>query len=395
MPPRNNTAAPAGAEHITLYVAIEITRKSWVVGIKSPTSERIGMHSLEAADVKGLSDLIERHRAGAERTLGHEVRVLCCYEAGYEGFWLARWLDQAMSIETVVLDPASLLVNRKAKQRKTDRIDARKMVRALLAHDRGDAAVLSRVRIPSVEEEDRKRLLRERRRLVKALTSLTNSIRALLKLHGIFDLNPRAKRFEAQFAEVRTAYGSPLLPRARHEVMRLTERLSLVEQQIAQVEAERDGVARSGAKLSIVDSPEGRDAQAAAKIATLTRLKGIGENDATLLIHEIFYRGFRNRRELASWVGITPTPWTSGDTQRDQGIGGDGPAWIRAALIQMAWRWVRYQPESALCTWFEERTAGSRGRIRRVMIVALARKLLIALWRFSESGLVPSGARLA
>ena len=188
---------------------------------------------------------------------------------------------------------------------------------------------------------------------------------------------------------------TPLLPRARHEVMRLAERLSLVEQQIAQVEAERDGVARSGAKLSIVDSPEGSGAQAAAKIAMLARLKGIGENDATLLIHEIFYRGFRNRRELASWVGITPTPWASGDTQRDQGIGGDGPAWIRAALIQMAWRWVRYQPESALCTWFEERTAGSRGRIRRVMIVALARKLLIALWRFSESGLVPSGARLA
>ena len=120
-----------------------------------------------------------------------------------------------------------------------------------------------------------------------------------------------------------------------------------------------------------------------------------GEGYRPLLIHEIFYRGFRNRRELASWVGITPTPWASGDTQRDQGIGGDGPAWIRAALIQMAWRWVRYQPESALCTWFEERTAGSRGRIRRVMIVALARKLLIALWRFSESGLVPSGAKLA
>ena len=176
--------------------------------------------------------------------------------------------------------------------------------------------------------------------------------------------------------------------------MRLTERLSLVERQIAQVEAERDGVARSGAKLSIVDSPEGSGAQAAAKIAMLARLKGIGENDATLLIHEIFYR-LPQRRELASWVGITPTPWASGDTQRDQGIGGDGPAWIRAALIQMAWRWVRYQPESALCTWFEERTAGSRGRIRRVMIVALARKLLIALWRFSESGLVPSGARLA
>ena len=180
-----------------------------MVGIKGPTSERIGLHSLGAADVEGLKDLVERQRAKAERDLGREVRVPCCYEAGYEGFWLARWLDRSMSVETVVLDPASLLVNRKAKQRKTDRIDARKMVRALLAHDRGDAAVLTRVRIPSVEEEDRKRLIRERRRLVKERTSLTNSIKGLLKLHGVFDLRPRSRNFETKFAEVRTAYGAP------------------------------------------------------------------------------------------------------------------------------------------------------------------------------------------
>ena len=121
----------------------------------------------------------------------------------------------------------------------------------------------------------------------------------------------------------------------------------------------------------------------------------VGENDATVLVHEIFYRGFRNRRGLASWVGMTPTPWASGDGERDQGIGRDGPAWIRAQLIQMAWPWVRHQPQSALSEWFEKRTAGSRGRIRRVMIVALARKLLIALWRFSEAGFVPIGAKLA
>ena len=127
----------------------------------------------------------------------------------------------------------------------------------------------------------------------------------------------------------------------------------------------------------------------------LTRLKGIGPNDATLLTHEVFYRDFRNRRELASWVGIAPTPWASGDMQRDQGIGRDGPAWIRAQLIQMAWRWLRFQPESALSQWFEARTAGAGGRARRIMIVALARKLLIALWRFWETGLVPTGARLA
>ena len=138
---------------------------------------------------------------------------------------------------------------------------------------------------------------------------------------------------------------------------------------------------------------EGSEEQAAVKIAALTRLKSIGENDATVLVHEIFYRRFRNRRELASWVGLTPTPWASGDTQRDRGIDRDGPAWIRAQLIQMAWRWLRYQPESPLSAWFEERTAGSRGRMRKVM-VALARKLLIALWRFAETGLVPTGAKL-
>ena len=177
--------------------------------------------------------------------------------------------------------------------------------------------------------------------------------------------------------------------------MRLAERLTLVERQIAQVEAERDATVRQGEAFAMPEVPEGSEVQAAVKIATLTRLKGIGANDATLLTHEIFCREFRNRRELASWVGMTPTPWASGDTQRDQGISRDGPAWIRAQLIQLAWRWLRHQPDSALCTWFEQRTAGAQGRIRRVMIVALARKLLIALWRFCETGLVPTGAKLA
>ena len=208
--PKERAVTPAGAEDNTLYVAIEISRKSWVVGVKSPASERIGLHSLGAADVEGVRDLIDRQRTKAERALGRELDVLCCYEAGYEGFWLARWLDRTMSVETVVLDPASLLVNRKAKQRKTDRIDAKKMVRALLAFDRGDAAVLSRVRVPSVEEEDSKRLLRERRRLVKERTSLTNSIKGLLKLHGIFDLQPRSNGFRAMFAKVKDCVWVPI-----------------------------------------------------------------------------------------------------------------------------------------------------------------------------------------
>ncbi len=387
MSPRIEPVAPTGAETTTHYGAIEISRKSWVVGLKSPLAEKIGLHTLGAADVAGLKGLLEQHRSRAERALGRGVEVRVCYEAGYEGFWLARWLKQEMDLETVVLDPASLLVNRKAKQRKTDRIDARKMVRALLAYDRGDAAVLSRVRVPSVEEEDRKRLLRERQRLVKERTSLTNAIKGLLKLHGVFDLEPRARDFDVAFAAVTTACGEPFPPQAGQEIERLAERLGLVLRQIETIEADRDAAVHRAAA--------GSKAQANASIAALARLKGIGANDATLLAHEVFYRQFDNRRELASWAGLTPTPWASGDVDRDQGIGRDGPAWIRAQLVQMAWRWVRYQPDSALSQWFQARTADGRGRIRRVMIVALARKLLIALWRYANTGLVPTGARVA
>ena len=392
---RHEPVAPTGAEAITLYVAIELSRKSWVIGLKSPLGEKIGLHTLGTADVAGLRNLLEHHRSRAEQALGREVRVQVCYEAGYEGFWLARWLVQEMAIETVVLDPASLLVNRKAKQRKTDRIDATKMVRALLAYDRGDAAVLSRVRVPSVAEEDRKRLLRERQRLVKERTSLTNAIKGLLKLHGVVGLEPRAGDFDVAFAAVTTACGKPLPPRARREIERLAERLGLVMRQVEAIEAERDAAVPAGAAVRRAEAPAGSAACADASIAALARLKGIGANDATLLTHEIFYRQFRNRRELASWAGLTPTPWASGDVERDQGIGRDGPAWIRAQLLQMAWRWVRYQPGSALSQWFQARTAGARGRIRRVMIVAVARKLLVALWRYADTGLVPTGARVA
>ena len=395
MPPRNETAAPAGAEHSTLYVSIEVSRSSWVVGLKGPACDRIGLHTLGPSDVDGLAALIARHRARGARAVGGSVRVLCCYEAGYEGFWLARRLGLERSLEVVVLDPASLPVDRRAKQRKTDRIDARKMVRALVAYDRGETTALRRVRVPSVEEEDRRRLLRERRCLVKERTALCNRMGGLLKLHGIFDLHPRAPGFVARLAGARTGYGAPLPRFARRELERLAGRLALVERQLAAVEAERDAVARSGEAVSPAHAPEGSAARAAARIATLVRLKGIGANDATLLAHEVLWRAFRNRRELAGWVGLAAAPWASGKVRRDQGIGRDGPGWIRAQLVQMAWRWLRYQPDSALARWFEKRTAGGDARTRRVMITALARRLLIALWRFAETGLVPQGARLA
>ena len=172
------------------------------------------------------------------------------------------------------------------------------------------------------------------------------------------------------------------------------ERLALVHKQIAAIEAERDAIARAGADLSAADTLEGSDEHAAAKIAAVAQLKGIGNNDATLLQHEVFYRDFRNRKELASWAGLAPAPYSSGDIERDQGLGRDGSAWIRTNLIQMAWRWVNNQPGSDLTKWFEQRTAGGSKLMRKIMIVGVARKLLIALWRLSQTGLVPSGAVL-
>ena len=189
MQSHDEVAVPASLEEVTIYVAIEFSRKSRVVGIMPPDSGKVGLHTLKSSDTRGLIALIERHREDALKKTGSAVRVLCCYEAGLEGFWLARCLE-TNGQETIVLDPASLLVNRKARRRRTDRIDAKKMIRALPAHDRGDSQVLGRVRVPSVAEEDRKRLLRKHGRLVKQRTSLTYRMKGLLRLQGITGVEP-------------------------------------------------------------------------------------------------------------------------------------------------------------------------------------------------------------
>ena len=395
MPSHDDIATPVILEDTTLYVAIELSGKSWVVGVKTPGSGKVGLHVLKPSDTPALIALIERHREVASNKTGSAVRVICCHEAGFEGSWLARCLE-ANGFETIVLDPSSLLVNRKARQRKTDRIDAKKMVRALLAHDRGDTQVLSRVRVPSIGEEDRKRLLRERKRLVKQRTSLTNSMKGLLRLQGITGVDPRSKDFSSRLVVLKTGYGETLGEAAQSELGRLRVHLDLVQDQIDIVESERDKIVHHGKLVAgAVASDCDSDDRTSARIALLTELKGIGANDATLLVNEVFYRRFQNRRELASWIGLVPTPWASGAVERDQGIGRDGHGWIRAMLVQMAWRWLRHQPDSALSKWFNARCGEAKGRIRRVMIVAMARKLVIALWRYIETGLVPDGADCA
>ena len=456
----NEAGGARNAPGRTIYAAVEVSRKSWTVALHAPDAGRIGLHTVPAADTAALAGLMDRARDALEHRHGLRPRVLCGYEAGYEGFWLARRLV-SLGIEPLVLDPASLPASRKAKRAKTDRLDAAGMIRALMAFDRGEPLAPGTVRVPSVEEEDRRRLLRERRRLVKQRTMLANSVKGLLMLHGVFDLDPRKRDFAQRLDAARTGYGTPLPPGLRAEVRRTTALLEVVEGQIAEVEAERDrivaravsgavpagdGGQRAGSRAAPVGNGGERtgsetmrvhdggkrvrsgtvpvddggmritsgaapeddggkqvrsgvapedEGESGAMIARLVGLRGVGANDALLLVREVFCRGFRNRRELAGWAGLAPAPWASGGMVRSQGIDKAGPPWLRAQMLQLAWRWLRHQPESALSKWFRARTGTSGGRVRRVFVIALARKLLVALWRYATTGVAPDGAVLA
>ena len=379
------------------------------------------MHKLAPADTGGILEKIGKACAGE----GGPSRVLLTYEAGYEGFWLARWLgEHAPEIDVVVCDPASLEVVRRKRRAKTDRIDARKMVRALRAWDGGDRDAMSPVRIPTVEEEDAKRLLRRRERLVKERLRLANAIAGLLRLHGVSAGNPAKSGFRARLDGLETAYGRELPPVLLAEIHGILDRLELAVAELKTVEAEKaaalkaskaaldslqDGGADDAdpAQGALDDRPGkdgGREAAGTAPkpapdrahcAAALVRLRGIGPNDALLLDTELFCRDFRNRRELASLAGLAPVPFASGGIDHDQGISKAGNTMLRKHLVQMAWRWLQHQPNSALSKWYKDYVSARDGRSRKRGIVALARKLLVALWRYATAGLVPEGAVLS
>ncbi len=369
-------------EFATIFVAIELSLKSWLVALRGPLSEKVSLHKLASGDVPGLLGLIARYQARVERSLGEPVSVVSCYEAGYEGFWLDRRL-KAAGIENRVIDPSSILVNRRARRAKTDRIDVQALLRALMAWLRGDRDVCHMVRVPSPEQEDAKRLHRERQRLIKERTSHTNRIKALLVCQGIYRAQPRRRGFAARLAQLVTGDGRPLEPRLLGEIERELERLALVQDQIAALEAERDRALKAAV-------PAGTTA---AKKQQLTKLKAIGPEMSTVLVGEVFYRDFENRRQLGSYVGLTGCPFNSGRMRREQGLNKAGNPRARTAMIELSWMWLQHQPDSALSRWFDERVNGAKGRLKKIMIVALARKLLIALWRYLETGLVPEGAR--
>jgi transposase len=337
---------------------------------------------LEVCDWKGLLGRIERIRMRVARELNRPVEVISCYEAGYDGFWLHRLLE-AHGVRNYVIDAASLHVDRRARRTKTDHIDAVQLLRSLLAYLRGEPKVWSVVRVPSVAEEDERRLHRERHRLIAERVQHVNRIKGLCAVHGIYDYEPLRSNRMLRLERLRTGDGRELPRRLRTEIVRELQRLELVLQMIKAIEKERDAMASA-----TQTSPDSN----ATKIQQLVKIKGIGAETATVLVGEVFYRHFDNRRQLASYVGLTPSHFRSGLMSRDQGISKAGNPKARTTMIELAWFWLRHQHDSSLSVWFRERVGAAKGRMRRITVVAVARKLLIALWRYLTTGLIPTGA---
>ena len=379
----SNPPATSHDEAVRCLFAIELSKDSWIVAYSTPLSDKISRYTLKPCDWKGLLELIERVRSRVVHELQRPVEVISCYEAGYDGFWLHRLL-QAHGVHSHVIDPASLQVNRRARRAKTDRIDAEQLLRSLMAYLRGEPKVWSVVRVPSVAEEDARRLHRERDRLITERVSHVNRIKGLCAIHGIYDYNPlRSDRLQ-QLDHLRTVQGQPLPQALKAELWRELLRLELLLKIIAGVEKERDAI--------VTDN--GSAHHNASKIKELCRLRAIGPEFASVLVGEVFYRSFNNRRQVGSYIGMPPSPFSSGNTVREQGISKAGNPKARKTMIELAWLWLRYQPDSALSIWFCQRVGTTKGRIRRIMIVAMARKLAVALWRYLETGMIPQGAVL-
>ena len=377
----DHTDAPTTEDYATVYVAFELSKAKWKLGVMVPGSAKMSRYTIAGGDLATLAARFAAARTKAART-GKPVRIVSCYEAGFDGHWLHRWLTDQGVINHEI-DPASIQVSRRARRAKTDRIDLEQLMRALLAFLRGEPRVCSVVHVPAVEDEDRKRRNRERERMLKERTAHTNRIKGLLHAQGIRDAMPLKPGFLDKLAGLRTGDGRPLPQRLKEEIAREHERLCLVHKQLAVLEANSRAEQRAAAPGS-----------AEAKTVHLAQLKGIGPVGGQGLVNEVFYRTFNNRREVGSYFGLVGMPYDSGDSQRDQGISKAGNHRARELAIELAWLWVRHQPDNDLTLWFRKRVGDIKGRIRRIAIVAVARKLMVALWRYLETGVVPTGAVL-
>ena len=377
----------ARSDDSTLFAALELSRKSWLVATNAPGEEKVSKRTIAAGDGRALLDLLAGLREKAERRVGKPVKVVVIQEAGLDGFWLHRLLE-ANGIESRVVDPASIAVDRRKRRCKTDALDVDALLRTLMAWARGERRVCSMVRPPSPEDEDHRRLSREREALVKERIQHTNRIKGLLAAQGITDFEPLRPGHRARLDGLTTGDGRPLPPRLKEEIRRQLARLDAVISDLKTVEAGRDALLADDTVA--VSTGDGTPPAAAA----LSRLKGLGPEFVSILCLELLFRSFTNRREVAAYAGLTPSPFKSGGIDREQGISKSGNPRLRKMMIQLAWMWIRYQPGSAISRWFAGFAGTKRGRIRRIGIVAVARKLLVALWRFATQGVVPEGAAL-
>jgi len=364
----------------TLIAVIEMSEKSWLVAGIVPGVERQPLKKLDT-DENALLKLLDRWREEAERA-GHKIkRIAVSFEAGRDGFWLARWL-RARAIEAHVIHAASVAVSREHRRAKTDRLDTEHLKRAFLGWLRGECDHCKMTAIPTIAEEDAKRPNRERESLVGEQTRAVNRMKAVLARLGIRGFNPKLKKAADRLEGLRTAEGEPIPPNTLAELRRDMERRRLVMDQIRQIESAR--LQRLAQAPS--DGPH-------AMVCLLARVIGVGIETADMLVQEVLSRNLRDRRAVARYAGLTGSPDESGSKRREKGLARAGNARVRRGMIQLAWRFLMFQKESALAQWYRARTENARGS-RKTMIVALARKLLIALWHFVRDGVVPEGVVL-
>jgi transposase len=365
-----------------IFVSLELSRAKWLVTSLSPGGgEKMSRHVVDGGDLAGLFDRFATLKRKAEARTGRTFPVIVIQEAGLDGFWIHRAL-QAQGIESHVVDPASIAMPRRRRRVKTDRIDGETLVRTLMAFKRGEPRVCSMVRAPTPEEEDRRRLVRERQELTAERVRHVNRIKGLLFAQGIRDYRPLRRDRRQRLAELRGGDGRPLGPHLKAQIDRLLDRLELLLQQMKALIA--------ALKALVADTRAAADAGPAV-MARLLAIKGIGPGSAGILFTEGLFRPFDNRRQVAAYAGLAPTPWRSGTIRCEQGVSKAGNPRLRTTLIQLAWLWLRHQPQTAISRWFHDRVRQNGGRLKKVMITAVARKLLVALWKYVTRGVIIEG----
>ena len=364
----------------TLIAVIEMSLSSWLVAGIVPGVERQPLKKL-AADESALLKLLHRWREEAEKAGRRIERIAVAFEAGRDGFWLARWL-KARRIEAHVIHASSVAVAREHRRAKTDRLDTELLKRTFLGWLRGERNHCKMVAIPSINDEDAKRPNRERENLVSEQSRIINRMKAALIRLGIRGFNPKLKRAAGRLEDLRTPEDEPIPPNTLAELRRDMERRRLVRDQIRQIEEAR----LQRLDHAPYDGPH-------AMVRLLARVIGVGIETADMLVYEVLSRNMRDRRAVARYAGLTGSPDESGRKRREKGLARSGNGRVRRGMIQLAWRFLLHQKDSALVQWFRARTENARGT-RKPMIVALARKLLIALWRLARQGVVPDGVVL-